>query len=179
MPILFSFLFKGKIQSGLPTFSLPPFSSQVGNETYTFLDMCSHLGSGIIVLPLVSVLANVAIAKAFGKHYELITSVKICIPREIFFLFKKTVLFIFFFSFFSIFDNLVISLTCDKQPSKLLRPATKSSKSWTEKRDGKENKRASVIFSLLELLQIRIKFLDASLAHEFRKNTCNLETSWS
>lgn len=61
------FILSGKIQSGLPTFSLPPFSSQVGNETYTFLDMCSHLGSGIIVLPLVSVLANVAIAKAFAS----------------------------------------------------------------------------------------------------------------
>ncbi|KAK9301598.1 hypothetical protein QLX08_006043 [Tetragonisca angustula] len=61
------FILSGKIQSGLPTFSLPPFSSQVGNETYTFFDMCSHLGSGIIVLPLVSVLANVAIAKAFAS----------------------------------------------------------------------------------------------------------------
>ncbi|KAK1135520.1 hypothetical protein K0M31_000107 [Melipona bicolor] len=61
------FILSGKIQSGLPTFSLPPFSSQVGNETYTFLDICSHLGSGIIVLPLVSVLANVAIAKAFAS----------------------------------------------------------------------------------------------------------------
>ncbi|XP_003487915.1 sodium-independent sulfate anion transporter [Bombus impatiens] len=61
------FILSGKIQSGLPTLSVPPFSSQVGNETYTFLDMCSHLGSGIIILPLVSVLANVAIAKAFAS----------------------------------------------------------------------------------------------------------------
>ncbi|XP_003399193.1 sodium-independent sulfate anion transporter isoform X1 [Bombus terrestris] len=61
------FILSGKIQSGLPRLSVPPFSSQVGNETYTFLDMCSHLGSGIIILPLVSVLANVAIAKAFAS----------------------------------------------------------------------------------------------------------------
>ncbi|XP_076474248.1 sodium-independent sulfate anion transporter isoform X2 [Bombus vancouverensis nearcticus] len=61
------FILSGKIQSGLPKLSVPPFSSQVGNETYTFLDMCSHLGSGIIILPLVSVLANVAIAKAFAS----------------------------------------------------------------------------------------------------------------
>lgn len=33
--------------------------------------MTSHIGSGIIVLPLVSVLANVAIAKAFGKKHKL------------------------------------------------------------------------------------------------------------
>ncbi|XP_076243672.1 sodium-independent sulfate anion transporter [Calliopsis andreniformis] len=60
------FILSGKIESGLPKVSPPPFSSQVGNQTYTFLDMCSHLGSGIFVLPLVSVLANVAIAKAFA-----------------------------------------------------------------------------------------------------------------
>ncbi|XP_043790254.1 sodium-independent sulfate anion transporter isoform X3 [Apis laboriosa] len=60
------FILSGKIQSGLPNFSLPPFSSHIGNETYTFWQMTSHIGSGIIVLPLVSVLANVAIAKAFG-----------------------------------------------------------------------------------------------------------------
>ena len=61
------FILSGRIESGLPKLSLPPFSTQVGNETYTFLDMCSHLGTGIIVLPLVSVLANVAIAKAFAS----------------------------------------------------------------------------------------------------------------
>ncbi|XP_017755079.1 PREDICTED: sodium-independent sulfate anion transporter-like [Eufriesea mexicana] len=61
------FILSGKIQSGLPKFALPPFSSQVGNETYTFWGMCSHIGSGIIVLPLVSVLASVAIAKAFAS----------------------------------------------------------------------------------------------------------------
>ncbi|XP_026299753.1 sodium-independent sulfate anion transporter isoform X1 [Apis mellifera] len=61
------FILSGKIQSGLPNFSLPPFSSHIGNETYTFWQMTSHIGSGIIVLPLVSVLANVAIAKAFAS----------------------------------------------------------------------------------------------------------------
>ncbi|PBC25559.1 Sodium-independent sulfate anion transporter [Apis cerana cerana] len=61
------FILSGKIQSGLPNFSLPPFSSHIGNETYTFWQITSHIGSGIIVLPLVSVLANVAIAKAFAS----------------------------------------------------------------------------------------------------------------
>lgn len=59
----------GKIESGLPTISLPPFSVQVGNQTYTFLDMCAHYGSGLVILPLIAVLANVAIAKAFGIDY--------------------------------------------------------------------------------------------------------------
>ncbi|XP_053995526.1 sodium-independent sulfate anion transporter-like [Hylaeus anthracinus] len=65
------FILSGRIQSGLPTVSLPPFSSQVGNQTYTFFDMCYHYGTGIIVLPLVSVLANVAIAKAFASGKTL------------------------------------------------------------------------------------------------------------
>ncbi|XP_029041225.2 sodium-independent sulfate anion transporter-like [Osmia bicornis bicornis] len=60
------FILSGKIESGLPKFSLPPFSSQVGNQTFTFMDMCYHYGTGLIILPLVSVLANVAIAKAFA-----------------------------------------------------------------------------------------------------------------
>lgn len=66
------FILSGKVESGLPRMALPPFSSQVGNETYTFFDMCAHYGPGIFVLPLVSVLANVAIAKAFacGKTVE-------------------------------------------------------------------------------------------------------------
>ncbi|CAL7941306.1 unnamed protein product [Xylocopa violacea] len=60
------FTLSGKIEAGLPRFSLPPFSSQVGNQTYTFLDMCRHYGLGIIIVPFVAVLANVAIAKAFA-----------------------------------------------------------------------------------------------------------------
>lgn len=60
------FRLSGQIKSGLPTVSLSPFSVQVGNQTYTFLDMCAHYGSGIVILPLISVLANVAIAKAFA-----------------------------------------------------------------------------------------------------------------
>ncbi|XP_014476137.1 PREDICTED: sodium-independent sulfate anion transporter-like isoform X3 [Dinoponera quadriceps] len=61
-----TFRLSGKIESGLPTLSLPPFSAQVGNQTYTFLDMCVHYGSGLVILPIISVLANVAIAKAFA-----------------------------------------------------------------------------------------------------------------
>ncbi|XP_076622162.1 sodium-independent sulfate anion transporter [Colletes latitarsis] len=65
------FILSGRMESGLPKLSLPPFSSQVGNQTYTFVDMCYHYGTGIIVLPLVSVLANIAIAKAFASGKTL------------------------------------------------------------------------------------------------------------
>lgn len=64
--------FLGKIEKGLPSFSLPPFSIQENNSTVTFLDMCSELGLGIVVIPMVAILANVAIAKAFGKYCYIV-----------------------------------------------------------------------------------------------------------
>lgn len=65
------FILSGKIKSGLPDFKLPPFSAQVGNVTYSFPDMCKKLGSSIILVPIVAVLANVAIAKAFSSGASL------------------------------------------------------------------------------------------------------------
>lgn len=61
------FLLSGNVTSGLPPFKFPNITSQIGNQTYTFFDMCSHLGSGLIIVPLVAVLTNVAIAKAFAS----------------------------------------------------------------------------------------------------------------
>ncbi|KYQ56537.1 Sodium-independent sulfate anion transporter [Trachymyrmex zeteki] len=60
------FILSEKIEAGLPKVSLPPFSSQVGNQTYTFFDMCAHYGLGLGILPVIAVLANVAIAKVFA-----------------------------------------------------------------------------------------------------------------
>lgn len=57
----------GHVESGLPDFKPPPFESRVGNETYTFVDMASKLGSGILVVPLLSILENISLAKFFGK----------------------------------------------------------------------------------------------------------------
>jgi hypothetical protein len=55
----------GTVRSGLPPFGLPPFSTVLGNGTYSFAEMCSELGSSIILVPIIGVLGNVAIAKAF------------------------------------------------------------------------------------------------------------------
>ncbi|XP_051158559.1 sodium-independent sulfate anion transporter-like [Leptopilina boulardi] len=60
------FILSGTVKSGLPPIQLPPFSAQVGNQTYSFVDMCSHLGLGIIFVPLIAVLTNVAIAKSYA-----------------------------------------------------------------------------------------------------------------
>lgn len=56
----------GEIPSGLPTFQLPPFSTLVGNTTYSFIDMVQTLGPQSLVLPLVSILEIVAIGSAFS-----------------------------------------------------------------------------------------------------------------
>lgn len=57
----------GDIGGGLPTFGLPPFSTVSGNQTETFTDMLQNLGPQFAILPLVSILESVAIAKAFAE----------------------------------------------------------------------------------------------------------------
>ncbi|XP_055530601.1 sodium-independent sulfate anion transporter-like isoform X2 [Wyeomyia smithii] len=61
------FLLTGNVTSGLPPFQLPPFSTVVNNQTYTFTDMVSELGTSVIALPLIAILESIAIAKAFSK----------------------------------------------------------------------------------------------------------------
>lgn len=57
----------GEISGGLPTFGLPPFSTTLGNETYSFRDMMEILGPKSVVLPFVAVLEIIAIAKVFAE----------------------------------------------------------------------------------------------------------------
>lgn len=57
----------GDIGGGLPEFSWPPFTTVVGNETYSFKDMMGVLGPQSVALPLVAILESVAIAKAFAE----------------------------------------------------------------------------------------------------------------
>lgn len=54
-----------KVTPGVPAFRLPDFSVEKDNKTIGFIEICSDIGSGLILLPLVSILANVAIAKSF------------------------------------------------------------------------------------------------------------------
>ena len=66
----------GHIPAGLPAFQLPPFSiPAVVNETTgeiieagsSFMDLISELGSGLVVIPLIALLENIAICKAFAN----------------------------------------------------------------------------------------------------------------
>lgn len=66
--IAISIVVVGDIPPGLPAVIPPPFETTVGNTTYTAGQMISHLGSGIIVLPLVALLGNIAVVKVFCKY---------------------------------------------------------------------------------------------------------------
>lgn len=60
-------MFIGKVEPGMPEISLPPFEINYQNRTLSFREVCNELGAAIIVVPLVAMLANIAIAKAFSK----------------------------------------------------------------------------------------------------------------
>ena len=63
-----------EVPAGIPSFQLPSFTAKVdnANETIEFDEIAMDIGSGFILLPLVSILANVAIAKAFSKYINII-----------------------------------------------------------------------------------------------------------
>lgn len=65
----------GDIPQGMPDIKIPPFGfEEVVNATtgetitHTFWEMVSELGSGIIVVPLITLLESIAVCKAFGKY---------------------------------------------------------------------------------------------------------------
>ncbi|CAG9773668.1 unnamed protein product [Ceutorhynchus assimilis] len=61
----------GKVPAGLPSIQAPPFGyTKIVNgteETVTFMEMVSNLGTGIIVTPLIGLLETIAICKAFAN----------------------------------------------------------------------------------------------------------------
>lgn len=63
--------FKGNVRSGLPPLKPPPFWTEVNGKPVNFIDMCWDLGSSIILVPVIAVLGNVAIAKAFGNAHNV------------------------------------------------------------------------------------------------------------
>lgn len=52
----------------MPPLKLPPFGTEINGKTISFIDMCMDLGSSIILVPVIAVLGNVAIAKAFCMY---------------------------------------------------------------------------------------------------------------
>lgn len=46
-------LILGEVKAGLPDIKIPPFSTVVGNQTLGYGEILSHLGTGVISIPLV------------------------------------------------------------------------------------------------------------------------------
>ncbi|KAH8381392.1 hypothetical protein KR093_004099 [Drosophila rubida] len=75
------FVLTGYIPPGLPTLSLPQFSikAQPGNVTAgipavpaeSFFEMVHSLGYGLIIVPIIALLENVAVCKAFAKDRQI------------------------------------------------------------------------------------------------------------
>ncbi|XP_001867496.2 sodium-independent sulfate anion transporter isoform X2 [Culex quinquefasciatus] len=59
------FKLSGHVKAGIPGFELPIHNVHVGNETIPYFEVVKDLGSSLILVPLVAILANVSIAKAF------------------------------------------------------------------------------------------------------------------
>ncbi|XP_011878239.1 PREDICTED: sodium-independent sulfate anion transporter isoform X2 [Vollenhovia emeryi] len=58
----------GYIPGGMPTVQLPPFGFvKDDNATVTFIEMLGNLGSGIVVIPLISLMEDIAVCKAFAN----------------------------------------------------------------------------------------------------------------
>ncbi|KAL1452567.1 hypothetical protein WDU94_006785 [Cyamophila willieti] len=55
----------GALPPGLPEVGFPSLHVERGNVTYGFFDMVEIMGSGIFVTPLIAVVENIAVCKAF------------------------------------------------------------------------------------------------------------------
>ncbi|CAH0388806.1 unnamed protein product [Bemisia tabaci] len=65
------FLLSGQMKSGIPSLTLPPFSTTMHNKTIGFTEMVEDLGTGIIIIPIVTVLINLSIANAYASVTSL------------------------------------------------------------------------------------------------------------
>ncbi|KAF0297558.1 Sodium-independent sulfate anion transporter [Amphibalanus amphitrite] len=62
------------VDAGLPTPRPPPFSTNATGIPLDFSDMTSEIGAGFAIVPLLAVIENVAIAKAFSEGKRLDTT---------------------------------------------------------------------------------------------------------
>ncbi|XP_050076386.1 sodium-independent sulfate anion transporter-like [Anopheles maculipalpis] len=60
------FRLSGRVEPGIPAFEWPIRGVPTNGTSLSFLEITTDLGSGLLLVPLVAVLANVAIAKAFA-----------------------------------------------------------------------------------------------------------------
>lgn len=86
----------GYVPSGMPEFKMPPFTMTTVLNTTTgetievhesFAQMVSSLGSGLIVVPLIALLENMAVVQAFGM-YKFVIRINLKILKRIIFILK-------------------------------------------------------------------------------------------
>nr|CAD7202855.1 unnamed protein product [Timema douglasi] len=65
------FRLTGEVTEGFPPLQPPPFSSTDNGTEYSFAKMTGVLGAGVVIVPLISILESVAIAKSFAKGKPL------------------------------------------------------------------------------------------------------------
>lgn len=58
------------MEPGLPGVGAPPFSVTDANGTVGFVEMAGRLGFGVLMTPIIMVLANIAIAKSFCEYHS-------------------------------------------------------------------------------------------------------------
>lgn len=62
-----------EVESGLPQFKMIPFSmtdeENNGKGALNFFEMVGELGFGLVIIPLISLMENISICKAFGKFF--------------------------------------------------------------------------------------------------------------
>ncbi|XP_037093581.1 sodium-independent sulfate anion transporter-like isoform X3 [Pollicipes pollicipes] len=70
---LMPFTMTKSVKAGIPAPKPPPFSTfdSVHNKTMSFSEMTSALGAGLGIIPLLAVIENVAIAKAFAQGQRI------------------------------------------------------------------------------------------------------------
>lgn len=73
MDVFFSL---GKIASGIPQFRFPFSDYEDEDEKFTFVEGLNRLWPGVMVVPLVSILSTVSVAKAFSKLEKLTKSLR-------------------------------------------------------------------------------------------------------
>nr|CAD7589970.1 unnamed protein product [Timema genevievae] len=65
------FRLTGEVTEGFPPLQPPPFSTTENGTEYSFAKMTGVLGAGVVIVPLISILESVAVAKSFAKGKPL------------------------------------------------------------------------------------------------------------
>ncbi|RXG56619.1 Sodium-independent sulfate anion transporter [Armadillidium vulgare] len=61
------FSLTGEVAAGIPSPKLPPFSITINNQTMTFEETIKDIGLGVIMVPLIGILNDVAVVSSFSK----------------------------------------------------------------------------------------------------------------